>query len=120
MMQPEGTREDPGVESAANGLLAAAETLDRAVDQEDDALAAALEGRARAFAELRETARGPLPPRARAILERVVELDRALVVRAQGKLAAVRTELGQVRRARGALQVLEGETPPPRFVSERA
>jgi len=119
-MRHDEVREDSRVPSAAAGLLCAARALDRAVDGEDEALSAALEGRARAFAELRETVRGPLPPRARAILERVVELDRTLLARAQEKLTAVRAELAQVRRARGALQVLADETPPPRFISERA
>jgi len=120
MTQPDGVCEAPGVKAAADGLLAAAERLDHAVDQDDAELAAALEGRGRAFAELRETVHGPLPPRARAILERVVELDRALLARAQGKLTAIRAELGQVRRARGALETLAGEAPSPRFISERA
>lgn len=111
------------LERATEALVLAAEGLGRVLAAEAEgagALADALERRAQAFEALRDAVRGPVPPEVRARLEYVVELDRGLQAQAEDRLAALRDQLGQVRKARLAARSLEAPARPPRFVSERA
>lgn len=111
------------LELATEALVLAAEGLGRALAEEAEGpgpLAEALACRTRAFEALRDAVRGPVPPEIRARLARVVELDRGLQAQAEARLAALRDQLGEVRKARRAARSLETQAGPPRFVSERA
>ena len=107
-------------EQAARDLLVSTEALDRALADELGDLAAAVTARDEAFAALHASLRGPLSPAACAAVERVVEIDRGILARAEEQLSAVRAELARGRQSRDALRSLESEKEPPRFFSERA
>jgi len=105
---------------AARALLASAEALERALERGEEDWSQPLAARARCFAAFRAAADGTLTPEVRALVERVVAIDRRALARAGERLAAVSAELGQTRRSRDALRSLDAERRPARFFSERA
>jgi len=110
----------PEAAEAARALLASAEALERALEGGDEDWWQPLADRTRCFEALRAAADGSLAPEVRALVDRVVALDRRALARAGEQLAAVSAELGQTRRSRDALRSLDAERRPARFFSERA
>ncbi len=92
--------------------------LQQALREEDDAgMARALELREGVLGRLAEL--GPLDPQLEPLLSEVRRLDAESLARANQRLAAVRAELEQIRRARCVVRSLESGERPARFVSER-